>query len=533
MSHPEREPNGAVAESPQKTGPGLKRRSVVSSFIFKLEGTPDEQPQVALFRRSQKVSTYRDHLAPISGSIESSDASPLAAAWREIAEETTLDPSSLTFLRHGKSYTFSDPSVGREWTIYPFAFALMAPTAESESRITIDWEHTSWSWHAPASVTADDLSFPGVPRLAESLRRVWFENDLGPTAGAILSKALDTLATDHVSGARQMASHALCALRETIVAFTPCAPTEEWWSTIRMTAWHLIHNGRESMSAAIQSALLAALVEIEKRMATHPADADAFLPAVTKCIDDVLAQRTSSATHLSSSLSDFLTSAFPPSQHHTLTILTLSESSTITTSLVHLAQTGAFPNLAIHILESRPLFEGVSLAASLASTLSTAPSSVRITLHTDASAALASSNVNLILLGADRIASSGAVSNKTGSLPAVLSARYVMPGAKVVVLSDTEKIASPGSPSSHVVEDNGAEQVAAAWSTSNRLRDAATALQSKNCKVAVQVRNVFFEWVPAELVDVYITERGKWAVDDIARHAEGVKAEEERMFGGL
>lgn len=45
--------------------------------------------------------------------------------------------------------------------------------------------------------------------------------------------------------------------------------------------------------------------------------------------------------------------------------------------------------------------------------------------------------------------------------------------------------------------------------------------------------HVSFEWVPAELVDVCVTERGKWAVDDIARHAEGLKEDEERMFGGL
>jgi translation initiation factor 2B subunit (eIF-2B alpha/beta/delta family) len=480
----------------------------------------------------------RNHLAPISGSIGPSDASPLAAAWREIVEETTLDPSALTFLRHGKSYTFADPSVGREWTICPFAFALKPPTAETESRIAIDWEHTSWAWHDPSSVT-DDPSFHGVPRLAESLRRVWFENDLGPSAGAILSSGLRSLATDNVSGARQMAGSALRILRETIVAFSPCAPTEEWWSVARMVAWHLVKNGRESMSAAIQSALLAALSDIEKRMATHPRDEkDSFLLVVTECIDDVLAQRTQSATTLFSSLADFLTSGFPPSPSRTLSLLTLSESSTITHALLHLARSGAFAKLDIRILESRPLLEGVSLAASLASA-NTNLSEVRITIHTDASAALASHGIDVVMLGADCIASSGAVSNKTGSLPAVLSARYVTSSstrAKIVVLSDTDKITPPRS-ASHVVEDGGAEPMAAAWTTSQRLRVAAdrinAAAQTTSNKVEVVVRNLSFEWVPAELVDVYLTERGKWTVDDIARHAEGLRAEEERIFGGL
>lgn len=49
----------ALGESAQNSVNGLKKRSVVSSFIFKLDGTPDGQPKVALFRRSDKVSTYR------------------------------------------------------------------------------------------------------------------------------------------------------------------------------------------------------------------------------------------------------------------------------------------------------------------------------------------------------------------------------------------------------------------------------------------------------------------------------------------
>lgn len=335
-----------------------------------------------------------------------------------------------------------------------------------------------------------------------------------------------------------MAAAALRILRETIVAFSPCAPTEEWWSTVRMAAWHLVQNGRESMSAAIQSALLAALSKIEKRMARHPRDEEVdFLPAVVECIDDVLAQRTHSANTLSSSLADFLASTIP--QSRALSILTLSESSTILHALLHLAQSGAFSKLNVHILESRPLFEGVSLASSLASA-TTNTSEVHITIHTDASAALASRGIDVVLLGADRIASSGAVSNKTGSLPAVLSARYVTSGAtraKIVVLSDTDKIALSGS-LPHAVEDGGVEPVAAAWTASHRLRVAAesitaAAAQTTENKVKVEVRNVSFEWVPAELVDVYVTERGKWTVDDIARHAEGLKAEEERMFGGL
>jgi translation initiation factor 2B subunit (eIF-2B alpha/beta/delta family) len=68
---------------------------------------------------------------------------------------------------------------------------------------------------------------------------------------------------------------------------------------------------------------------------------------------------------------------------------------------------------------------------------------LQLTVYTDASAALASKEVDFVLLGADRISDSGSVSNKTGSLPAVLSARHVCPVAKVLVLSELEKVAAP------------------------------------------------------------------------------------------
>ncbi|KAK0707930.1 hypothetical protein B0H67DRAFT_588930 [Lasiosphaeris hirsuta] len=488
----------------------LKKRAVVSSFIFKFDQTPDGRAQVALFRRSGKVSTYRHHLAPISGSIEPSDPSPLAAAWREIGEETTLDPSSLTLIRQGKNYTFSDVSVGREWTIFPFAFRLK--TTADEGRITIDWEHEGWGWFDPLAVV-DNGDFGGVPRLAESLRRVWFEKDLGEVAGKVLSDGLARLATDYKSGARQLAGVALETLRDVIAVLEPCSPSEQWWANVRSAAWHIWKNGRESMGAAIVSALLAALSEISDSLRSRPPGP--WLTTVTTILNRRLAARKHTSTLVSQSLAAYLSSTPSP-----LSILTLSQSSTITHALHHLS---TIRPLDLRILESRPLFEGVSLASSLASPQTT------ITLHTDASAALASKNLTLVLLGADRISASGAVSNKTGSLPAVLSAGYVSPGVKVIVLCDAEKVAGPGRPEEHVVEDSDAGQVTSAWAVGGGGQGVRGAAEVLGAEVAV--RNTSFEWVPAELVDVYITEFGEWGVKDIASQSQKLADEEERMFG--
>lgn len=116
----------------------------------------------------------RHRWAVVSGSIDPEDTSPQAAAWREIHEETTLTPASLELMRQGKSYVLPDESIGREWTIYPFAFRLKEASegGKGEKGIQLDWEHDDWAWYDPFEVE-DSESFGAVPRLAESLRRVW------------------------------------------------------------------------------------------------------------------------------------------------------------------------------------------------------------------------------------------------------------------------------------------------------------------------------------------------------------------------
>ncbi|KAL9182678.1 hypothetical protein ACHAXT_013330 [Thalassiosira profunda] len=67
----------------------LSIKRVVSVFVLR----PKEQGrqlQVALFRRCDTMPTFPGHWAGISGSLEDDDAGPLAAAARELGEETNL-----------------------------------------------------------------------------------------------------------------------------------------------------------------------------------------------------------------------------------------------------------------------------------------------------------------------------------------------------------------------------------------------------------------------------------------------------------
>lgn len=634
----------------------LKHRSVVSSFIFKLppsylppspysspstiptssssSSAPStsriQKPLVALFKRSSIVSTYTHHHAPISGSIEPTDSSPLSAAWREIHEETTLtEASGLKLLRQGKPYSFADESVGREWTVWPFAYVLMEPSgngdgvgdwvgnqngegsvAMKDKRIKIDWEHESWAWFDPLDVQ-DTSQFGGVPKLKESLRRVWFEIDLGREAGKVLAEGCRRLQEDYVSGARQMAGYALGVLRDVVDKMDDGVfdlherngdggkelEEAKWWKDIRMAAWHLWKNGRESMGAAIMSALLSALAAVEAEVfvqgqhSTGTGTTTSFnntnnelKRTIISILNRQISTRSSTNDQISQSFATYIShhmhlssvGVIDPHMQNPLSILTLSESSTITHALSHLPS--LLPNLPldIRILESRPLLEGVSLAATLAKALSSQDSDSdsdsastkdnrqrqhRITVYTDASACLASRGVHLVLLGADRIASDGSVSNKTGSLAIVLATRYNSDstkgagGAKVVVLCDSEKVALPGPAEQHVVEDQGWEQVTRAWmgeGSSERIKGAARTVlnfvdattrteeekkmkdeEKENMGVKVGVRNVSFEWCPGGFIDTYVTDQGEWNGENVKRKAEALQVLEERLFGPL
>ncbi|ROV89706.1 hypothetical protein VMCG_10340 [Cytospora schulzeri] len=558
--------------------PPLQKRSVVSSFLYKfIEENGQVKPKVALFKRSGQVRSYQHRWAVISGSIDPDDPSPQAAAWREIQEETTLTRSSLELMRQGKSYVLPDQSVGREWTIYPFAFRLKEERegGKGERAIKLDWEHETWAWYDPFEIE-DSESLGAVPRLAESLRRVWFEKDLGVDAGAVLTNGLDRLKNDHESGARQLAGAALEILRDIILKMDTGQPPEAWWSKIRFASWHIWKNGRESMGAAILSVLLSALKSIEGVIRQHKEQsASEWRDPVVEELDRRIASSSQDAAKaISAAFTSFL-------QHHFATkvesgrpirLLTVSESSTITHALRSVI-TSTDISLDLRVLESRPLFEGVSLSSSL---IQAVPSSERsavqpanepgqprkapapklqVTLFTDASSALASEDVDVVLIGADRIAESGAVSNKTGSLPAVLSAKHISPGARTVILSESGKVAPPGAAAAHVVEDNGPTQLVRAWTADfngERVRNAAGTLPSvpageqehgqshpdvplgnNDAVVQVDIRNVLFEWVPPELVDVYVTEQGLWTVADIQKHSETLGIEEERFFGDI
>ncbi|RHZ58944.1 translation initiation factor eIF-2B subunit family protein [Aspergillus thermomutatus] len=506
--------------SSNKPSDNLQKRAVVSSLIFTFPDGESSKPKVALFRRSDKVRTYRHHLAPISGSIDPTDKDPLTAAWRELHEETTLTPTNLTLWRVGKPFTFGDLSVNREWTIHPFAFKLKPPSqgGQGEAAIKTDWEHESWEWHDPDSVI-DDENFGGVPRLHETLRRVWFECEMDEHAGEALAAGLKRLREDHESGAHELTAIALTTFRE-VIEQTHGRIDETWWWMVRMAAWHLVKNGRENMGAATLNALLSVLVAMDEIL-NQTTDNGQKRDRMLSAIDFHLANRKANTARVKDAFTSYIQSAFlgTESKRDRITMLTLSSSSTIRDSILDAFASLDIRTLELRILESRPLFEGASLASSIYSRFKSEFGSIPnknldIKVYTDAAAALAAQNVDIVLLGADRICSSKGVSNKTGSLPIVLSAKHVTPNAKILVLSELEKVVGDDGILEDKVEDNDPGEVFSAWRNervkgTQVLEDSSTGFKTdQENSATIEVKNIYFEWVPLMLVDAFVSDEG-------------------------
>ncbi|PSR82678.1 hypothetical protein BD289DRAFT_437063 [Coniella lustricola] len=552
----------------------LERRAVVSSFLYKFtQENGQKKAKVALFKRSTQVRTYRQRWAVISGSIEPDDPSPLAAAWREICEETTLTPSSLELLRQGKSYSLPDESIGREWIITPFAFRLkdVSEGGKGEAGIILDHEHETWAWYDPMDIE-DSESFGAVPRLAESLRRVWFEKDLGLAAGAVLTEGLNKLKHDHESTAHQSSVFSLRILRNIMLELDAQQPVDEWWTKVKFAAWHIWKNGKETLCVPILYALLAVLKSMEERLQETKKDAadnsaNASRNVLVRELDDHIASagQDAACSRVGSALVSFLRIHFAAQEGsgQPLKVLTVSNNAMLTNALRHIVSDTEFL-LDLRVPEQCSSFEGMSLAESLLQQLDPSQAisksdakehehldrgavfKLNMTTYTDASLAAASEGVDVILLGADALIESGAVHHKTEAIPAILRARHASRKAKTVVLGEIAKVAHSKVVGVCITRDGDPADLTSTWQAGSAGLDRsvagtvaysrgginATIRHPKHGRTTglVDVRNALMEWIPSDLVDIYVLENGILTVEDIRDLAEAFAQEEERLF---
>ena len=221
-------------------------------------------------------------------------------------------------------------------------------------------------------------------------------------------------------------------------------------------------------------------------------------------------------------------------------ILTLSCSSTIRTALGAMLekememehrepQVKRRPlRIILKIMESRPLGEGVQMARGLIKLAERFRYAhmLQIEIASDASVAMLAKDIDIVLLGADRISDLGDVSNKIGSLPAVLCAKTMSNHAIVVAVSELEKIAKPGD-MVEFSEENDVAELTNVWGSDKEMET--RALQGL-WRDMVKIRNVYFERVPAQYIHCYVCEDGPLGVEDVRRRSKLVLESEKELF---
>lgn len=353
-------------------------------------------------------------------------------------------------------------------------------------------------------------------------------------------EALAVLRNDHENGAQALAMKALELLLKAVQGkeLARLETSEEFWKQLRWRAWHFAKNGRPSMSAAIEAELFRALDIVAKQLVSSELEEIGGVPLsnLRSITELAIAERLSASQHALDKLARhcvyFMETNITSADTN---IVTLSSSGTITRSLAkfveHRTENGG--NVKITVLESRPGFEGVAFINTLLASFKenkNIHSRLKIEIVSDASIATIFHDAHYLVFGGDKVLPNGDVSNKIGTLAAAILSKALNASCKVVALFTTNKITGSGSDSEHMkIEYNNPKELTDAWPVSYRQR----LKENQENGYQVEVKNGYFEWVPAKYVDQHISEAGPLAKENIIRLAEESEELEKRIFGDL
>ncbi|KFY24915.1 hypothetical protein V493_04948, partial [Pseudogymnoascus sp. VKM F-4281 (FW-2241)] len=348
------------------------------------------------------------------------------------------------------------------------------------------------------------------------------------------------------SGATALATLALLTLRRALLPpLSTAQTTPAQWRATRLLAWTLAKSARPAMAPAIEAAVFGALERIalsivgegkrqDVKTAFDTLPLEKFRKVATKAVEDVLEARERAVVKLASNFTACVQhsagyqAAF--TEERPVTMVILSASASVAACVADLARASAATKMRVKVLvlESRPGFEGVEIARAVLDLVGS-DSVVEVQILTDAGVGWAVGEADFVVLGADRVTGEGEVSNKTGSLAAAGLARVVGNGCKVVVVCCEEKILGYDGGGEELADADGGEEndeseVTAAWP--------ARAKEVGELE-GVKVRNPYFEWVPRQFVDVYVTEAGEVGLEELKKVARERGELEEWLFDGI
>ncbi|RVD89009.1 uncharacterized protein DFL_000033 [Arthrobotrys flagrans] len=492
--------------------------------------------------------------------------SPLKTAIQQFEDLTTVTYSS-GFLRVLIGTPFSIPNSTSTSTpgsdndannitkIHPFLLSINRTLAISH-KINISPNIQSLS--STGSITTNLIDLSSHDFLSTALQRC--------TISPALEASIERLRTDHLSGAGRLATLAVrefASLCSTDPYLLSLQSPQEWWTSLRLYGWHLFHS-RPSMSSSIQNCVIRILQSIATILPSLPTNSHERGSKVSNLIlTSLKSTRSKSYTipqsfvSLIHSLPSF-TSAFE--QKRLFNILVHSNSSVMASSLISLFNTTNRPRIRVFVLESRPLFEGVTLARYLRSQiphnagnlkLGGVPA-VTVEVAVDAAVGNYTKVADLYVLAADRIYPNGDVSNKIGCLTAALGMRFNerrrngVPSTSnnggnsksIIVIGATDKICGKDERDrgwDYSYEENDGGEIRKSWPGLCDDADSSAEISDtdEEGKEDVRVRNMYFETVPAELIDCYLTEEGVMDAGGIGEVADCHLRREMEIFGEL
>jgi 8-oxo-dGTP diphosphatase len=120
--------------------------------------------KILLFKRSNRVGTYRGRWGGVAGYVEELE-DPYDTAIKEISQETGIGLDAIMLVKKGQPLEISDTYEGRryDWIVYPFLFHI-----KDKALVCIDWEHEEYRWILPSEVKKFD-TVPGLDKVVAEL----------------------------------------------------------------------------------------------------------------------------------------------------------------------------------------------------------------------------------------------------------------------------------------------------------------------------------------------------------------------------
>ncbi|KAK6525133.1 hypothetical protein TWF694_005279 [Orbilia ellipsospora] len=479
--------------------------------------------------------------------------SPLKTAIQQFEDLTKLTYSS-GFLRILVGTPFSIPNPTDPTTtptkIHPFLLSINRTLAISH-KIKISPNIQSL---ASTGATTNLIDLSAHDFLNQALQRC--------TISPALEESIERLRNDHTSGAGRLANLAVkefASLCASDPALLSRESINEWWTSLRLYGWHLFHS-RPAMSSSIQNCIIRILQHIRTTIPSLPLNPRERGEVVANLIQTSLKSTRSKSYTIPSAFCDLvggLRSFVDARESKRLfNILLHSNSSVMASSVASLFRMADRPRIRVFVLESRPLFEGVTLARYLRTQIPVdagekgvgAVPAVTVEVAVDAAVGNYTKVADLYVLAADRIYPNGDVSNKIGCLAAALGMRFnerrrpgaantTAKGKSIIVIGGTDKVCGKDERDrgwDYSYEENDGGEVKECWPCGDDVDSPAELSDDSDVEEEdVRVRNMYFETVPAELIDCYLTEEGILDAEGIGEVADCHLRREVEIFGDL